>query len=79
MSAPVYNFADYVSPVFDEVIEDMMGFRHDQYLLGGGRGSFKSTTTSVRGYMGIMDDPTLTWWFSARSRTQSPGRFSRAT
>ena len=57
MSAPVYNFANYVSPVFDEVIEDMMGFRHDQYLLGGGRGSFKSTTTSVRGYMGIMDDP----------------------
>ena len=56
MSALV-NLADYVSPVFDEVIEDMMEYRHDQYFLGGGRGSFKSTTTSVRVDMGILDDP----------------------
>lgn len=52
-----YNFANYISPVFDPVIEDMMDFRHDQYFLGGGRGTFKSTTASVRGFMGILDDP----------------------
>ena len=57
MARPVVNFANYISPVFDDVIEDMMAFRHDQYFLGGGRGSFKSTTTSARVDMGILDDP----------------------
>ena len=51
------NLADYVSPVFDGVIDDMMAYRHDQYFLAGGRGSFKSTTASVRLDMGILDDP----------------------
>jgi len=57
VSSPVVNFADYISPVFDPVIEDMEDYRHDQYLLGGGRGSFKSTTASVRIDMGILEDP----------------------
>ena len=57
MSAPLVNFADYMSPVFDELIEDMMAFRHDQYFVAGGRGSFKSTTMSCRVDMGILDDP----------------------
>ena len=57
MSGPVVNFANYISPVFDDVIEDMMAYRHDQYFLGGGRGSFKSTTASCRVDMGILDDP----------------------
>ena len=57
MGGPVVNFADYISPVFDDVIEDMVEYRHDQYFLGGGRGSFKSTTTSCRVDMGILDDP----------------------
>lgn len=55
--AGVVNFADYTSPVFDDLLEDQMAFRHDQYFVGGGRGSFKSTTESVRVLMGIMADP----------------------
>ena len=57
MIKAVPNFADYVSPVFDPLINDMMAFGHDQYFVGGGRGSFKSTTVSVRIFMGILADP----------------------
>ena len=57
MSGHVVNFANYISPVFDDVIEDMMAYRHDQYFIGGGRGTFKSTTASCRVDMGILDDP----------------------
>ena len=56
MAAPSVNFADYISPVFDDVLEDMLCFRHDQYFLGGGRGSFKSTTASCRLFMGLLED-----------------------
>ena len=51
------NFSDYISPVFDEVLTDMVDFCHDQYFLGGGRGSFKSTTVSVRVFMALLLDP----------------------
>ena len=57
MTETTPNFANYISPVFDGVLADMMDFRHDQYFLGGGRGSFKSTTVSVRVFMAILSDP----------------------